>query len=179
MSRSYTTQGIILKRINYGEYDRIVTVLTRERGKHACIAKGARKLTSSKRAMLEPGNYVRVFCVETKSMPILTQAVLLENTAAMTHSLTAYRNVSQLLEILEKLFVEEAIDEELFEQVLGLRSAVLQQQGGPGVVRQQLGALIAALGFQHPDESDHATVSDYLEALLAQPLRSFEFLRVS
>src|ERR1700691_3575599 len=40
------TQGIVLKRVNYGEADRIVTFLTPERGKLSLMARGVRKVKS-------------------------------------------------------------------------------------------------------------------------------------
>lgn len=42
----YTTTGIILNRINYGEADRILSFLTSDRGKVRAIAKGVRKSKS-------------------------------------------------------------------------------------------------------------------------------------
>lgn len=40
---TYTDEGIVLRRIDYGEADRILTVLTRAHGKIGVIARGARK----------------------------------------------------------------------------------------------------------------------------------------
>ncbi|MBV8195987.1 MAG: DNA repair protein RecO [Candidatus Dormibacteraeota bacterium] len=40
---TYTDEGIVLRRVNYGETDRILTVLTLEHGKIGVIARGARK----------------------------------------------------------------------------------------------------------------------------------------
>lgn len=40
---TYTDEGIVLRRLDYGETDRILTVLTREHGKIGVIAKGARR----------------------------------------------------------------------------------------------------------------------------------------
>jgi DNA repair protein RecO (recombination protein O) len=40
------TSALILRRINYGEADRILTLLTRDYGKQALIAKGVRKVKS-------------------------------------------------------------------------------------------------------------------------------------
>ena len=40
------TQAIVLRRINYGEADRIITVLSRDSGKLRLMAKGVRKATS-------------------------------------------------------------------------------------------------------------------------------------
>lgn len=178
MAKTFTTLGIVLKRSNIGEYDRMVTLLTRDFGKRVAVAKGVRKLTSSRSGVLEPGNYIKAFFVETKAAPILTQAVLIEGIAGMQQSLSHYRNISQMLEIFEKLFVEEAMEDEVFEHVLNLRRQVLFASKGARVIREQFGTLIEMLGFQHPSESEHETISEYLEALLAQPLRSFEYLSI-
>ncbi|HEV7678633.1 MAG TPA: DNA repair protein RecO [Candidatus Dormibacteraeota bacterium] len=40
---SYTDEGVVLRRIDYAEADRILTVLTREHGKIGVIARGVRK----------------------------------------------------------------------------------------------------------------------------------------
>jgi DNA repair protein RecO (recombination protein O) len=40
---TYTDEGIVLRRLDYGETDRILTVLTRQHGKIGVIAKGARR----------------------------------------------------------------------------------------------------------------------------------------
>ena len=41
--RQYKTNGLVIRRIDYGEADRILTLLTPERGKIGAIAKGVRK----------------------------------------------------------------------------------------------------------------------------------------
>ena len=43
MAGSFTDEGIVLRRVNYGEADRILTVLTREHGKLGVIVRGVRK----------------------------------------------------------------------------------------------------------------------------------------
>ena len=42
---TYTDEGIVLRRVDYAEADRILTVLTREHGKVGVIARGVRKAT--------------------------------------------------------------------------------------------------------------------------------------
>ena len=40
---TYVTDGVILRRVDYGESDRVLTVLTRDHGKLGVIARGVRK----------------------------------------------------------------------------------------------------------------------------------------
>ena len=46
MSAPYVDEGIVLRRVDYGETDRVLTVLTREHGKLGVIARGVRKAGS-------------------------------------------------------------------------------------------------------------------------------------
>jgi DNA repair protein RecO (recombination protein O) len=43
---SFTDEGIVLRRVDYGETDRVLTVLTREHGKVGVIARGVRRAGS-------------------------------------------------------------------------------------------------------------------------------------
>ncbi len=177
-SRTFTVSGLVLKRVNIGETDRIVTILTQEHGKLVCVAKGVRKLNSSKGSVLEPGNYVKSHLVSTKSLPILTQAVIIEDCNGMAYSLHSFRSLSQLLEIFEKLFVSEELDRETFLLVMALRKRIITNQASPGAMRVMLGKLIALLGYQHPQDSKYDTIGDYISALSDKPMRSYEFLQV-
>ena len=40
---AYVDDAVVLRRVDYGEADRVLTVLTREHGKVGVIARGARK----------------------------------------------------------------------------------------------------------------------------------------
>lgn len=51
--RSFRTAAIILKRFDLGESDRLLTLLTPRHGKIEVVAKGARKLTSTKTGHVE------------------------------------------------------------------------------------------------------------------------------
>jgi len=177
--KTFSSNGIVLKRANVGETDRIVVLLTQEHGKLACVAKGVRKLSSSKRAFLEPGNYVRGFFVPAKGLPLLTQATLIEDCSTLERSLVRMRQITQLLEIFEKLFVEQELDEDTFERALRLRAHVVTNQATGGFIRTQLRQIIMSLGYQDPEESKYDSITDYISALSDRPMRSFEYLTLA
>ncbi len=68
------TEAIVLKRINYGETDRILTLFTKDLGKISAIAKGVRKQGSRLAGHLEPGSIVQVELAQGKNLYILTGA---------------------------------------------------------------------------------------------------------
>lgn len=86
--RQTTTDAIVLRRTNYQEADRILTVLTRDHGKISVIAKGVRKSKSKLAGGIE------LFAVNH-----LTYIVGKSN----LHTLTSSRSVVQYKEILANL----------------------------------------------------------------------------
>lgn len=175
---TFSTKGIVLKRTNVGETDRIINLLTQEYGKMTCVAKGVRKIKSSKRAFLEPGNYVEAYLIKTKSLPILTQARLIDDCSKMKHTLGSFRQLSQMLEIFEKLFVEQELETEIFENILRLRKRISSSTASTDFIKKTLTKIITDLGFQDPAESKYNSISDYISALSDKKMKSFDYLNV-
>jgi len=63
-TRTFHAQAVVLRHIEYGEADRILTLFSLERGKFQAIAKGVRKIKSRKAGHLEPFTYVSLFLAE-------------------------------------------------------------------------------------------------------------------
>jgi DNA repair protein RecO (recombination protein O) len=77
MSR-LTTAAIVLRRREYGDYDLIVSVLTRHHGKRTLIAKSAKKSAKRFPGILEPFNSLQISFRQGKrrGMPVLEEATL-------------------------------------------------------------------------------------------------------
>lgn len=176
--KSFNTEALVIKRSNVGEADRIVTLLTADRGKIAVVAKGVRQLKSSKGALLEPGNHVKCLLITTKSLPILTQATLLTDATIVRTSLPHLRQLLQLLEIIDALFVEDLHEETLFAEVMTLRNRIIRKNISGEDIRDRLSSLIAELGYQELGETQYKTVGEYVSALADKPMRSWEYLKV-
>ncbi|WP_376796152.1 DNA repair protein RecO [Thermogemmatispora sp.] len=72
--RSYSTRAIVLKRINLGEADRIVTLLTPAQGKMQAVAKGVRRPTSKLAGHLELLCHSQLQLALGRDLDIVTQA---------------------------------------------------------------------------------------------------------
>ena len=55
--RSFKAEGIVIKRSNYSEADRIVTIFTKKNGKIKVKANGVRKIASRRSPHIELFNY--------------------------------------------------------------------------------------------------------------------------
>jgi len=76
--RLYQTEAIVLRRSDFGEADRLLTVFTPERGKLRLIAKGARKPSSRKSGHVELFSYSRYLVAVGHDLDIVTQAETIE-----------------------------------------------------------------------------------------------------
>lgn len=76
--RQYRTEAIVLKRTDFGEADRILTIYTPDRGKMRVVAKGVRRIASRKAGHVEL--FVRARCQfhRGQNLDILTQAESVE-----------------------------------------------------------------------------------------------------
>lgn len=72
--RLYRVTAIVLKRRDQGEADRLLTVLTRDRGKLTLLAKGVRRPASRKTGHIEPFTLVDLLVAKGKSLDLVTQA---------------------------------------------------------------------------------------------------------
>ncbi len=104
--RVYTTDALILKRMDYGEADRILTLFTPGRGKIKAIAKGARRTTSRIAGHVELFTRSQLQLASGRDLEIITQGESLERfphlRAGLWHATTAY----YLAELIDK-FTEE------------------------------------------------------------------------
>lgn len=103
---SVKTSGIIIKRSNFGEADRILTILTNRLGKIKAMAKGVRKIKSKMAGSLEPYMLVDLQLHEGKTFFIVTGASIIEE----------YKNIhSRIKKTAQAYFVGELIDKFLEE----------------------------------------------------------------
>ena len=78
MNKNFKTTGIIIRKINLNEADRIISVLTKDYGKIDCIAKGARKLKSKFCGRLELFYHVKLTCFQGRELAILNEADIID-----------------------------------------------------------------------------------------------------
>lgn len=71
---TYKTVGIILRRTEFSEADRILTILTPEHGKISAIAKGVRRQNSKLGSHLEIFNQIDFMLARGKNLDVVTSA---------------------------------------------------------------------------------------------------------
>jgi len=77
--RSYTSEGIVLARRNWGEADRILVIYSKNQGRISLIAKGVRRPKSRKRGHIEVFNRVAFQGAIGRGIDIMTEAEVIND----------------------------------------------------------------------------------------------------
>ncbi|MEA2057765.1 MAG: DNA repair protein RecO, partial [Actinomycetota bacterium] len=71
-------QGIVLRSYPFGEADRVVVLLSANRGKIRTVAKGVRRTKSKFGGRLEPFTHVDLVTYEGRNLDTITQVSIIE-----------------------------------------------------------------------------------------------------
>lgn len=104
--RTFRSEAIVLKRADFGEADRLVTLFSREQGKMKAIAKGARKPQSRKTGHVELFMRSHFLFAKGGDLDIITQADMVEAYAALRDDLVRTTYASYAVELLDRFTVE-------------------------------------------------------------------------
>ncbi len=105
--RSFRTEAVVLRRTDFAEADRLVTLYTRDFGKLKAIAKGARKPQSRKTGHVELFMRSKFLIATGKDLGIITQAEMVEAYAPLRDDLIKATYASYAVELLDRFTVEE------------------------------------------------------------------------
>lgn len=144
---SYKTQGIVLKGTNFGEADRILTVMTERFGKVKAIAKGIRKIKSHLAGSLEPFMLVDLQLYEGKTFFIVTGAVIGKEFPNVHSNLQKTAQAFFLGELVDKFLQENQKLPEIFE-LLTLALESLENASRLLLVRAFELKIVEASGFK-------------------------------
>ncbi len=115
MSRRSTLQAIVARAVDVGEADRFCILFSRERGKIAVRAPGARKMTSRMGGSLLPLRRVEVDINEGRGGLLVTGARLLSDASITLPSLAAFSRMEQGMEMLLALTEDDHPLQEVYD----------------------------------------------------------------
>lgn len=104
--RLHRTEAIVLKRHDFGEADRILTLYTPDRGKQRAIAKGVRRITSRKSGHVELFVHAQVLLAEGRNLHVVTQAETVNAFRGLRDDLARASYAYHVAELVDR-FVEE------------------------------------------------------------------------
>ncbi len=166
--RAEKLQGFVLKRSNYGEADKILTIFTRENGKIKVIAKGIRKIKSRRAPHLELFNTVEIMVHTGSSLNIITEAKTL-TTSEPDLKTTGY--LFFISEVLDKLLPENQSHPEAYDLLMKYFPKIDESTTKKFVVE-----LLWDFGYLPRGQYPELGISTFVESVIEKPLKSKKFL---
>lgn len=105
--RLYRTEAVIVRRSDFGEADRLLTLFTPRYGKRRVVAKGTRKPTSRKAGQVELFNRADLQLATGRNLDIVTDAQIVEPYKRLHEDLSRLSYAYYVAELLDKLTVED------------------------------------------------------------------------
>lgn len=110
----YRTEGVVLKSIEYGDADKIVTIYTKKYGKIQAIAKGVRKTKSKFGSSLEILTYAVFLFYKGKNIDIISQTEILESFFTASKEIVKFAFASNCAEVVNKISGEGEVNLSIF-----------------------------------------------------------------
>lgn len=118
MTRSYTVNAIVIRRINYSETDKILTLFSRENGRFSAIAKGARKAISRHTGSTEVLTCTKFQIAKGKSLDVITQSEVKEAFSSLKQELIKLAHGLYAVDLLDHVVEDHAPNPYLYDLVM-------------------------------------------------------------
>jgi DNA repair protein RecO (recombination protein O) len=115
--RTFRTEAVVIRRSDFGEADRLLTLFSQDRGKIRAIAKGARKPQSRKTGHVELFMRSKFLIAEGRNLDIATQAEMVESYARLRDDLVRATYASYAVELLDRFTVDDDPHRDIYELV--------------------------------------------------------------
>src|SRR2546429_6910930 len=115
---TYQADAVVLRRLDYGEADRILTLLTREYGKLSAIAKGSRRAKARAATSLDLFDRSRMMLAKGHNLDVVAQAERRGDVRHISGDLQRTAYACLVAEVADKVLEERHPVDDVFELVV-------------------------------------------------------------
>ena len=179
--RSFKTEGIVIKRKNYAEADRILTVFTKHHGKLQIKASGIRRVPSRRSPHVELLNHTTLTLYRGAMFPTLTEAQTVESFSPIKNNLDKVSYAYHICELVDGLCPEEqessATFDLLHKTLSQLSFSSEEKEKLRGLVHTFEVDLLTMLGYWNGLENKAFTFDThaFIENIMERKLKSHKF----
>jgi DNA repair protein RecO (recombination protein O) len=146
--RLYRTEAVIVRRMDYGEADRILTLYTPHYGKLRVIAKGVRKMTSRLAGHLELFMRAHLMLATGRTFDVVTSAQIVEPYRQVREDLPRVSYAYYVAELLDKLTVDDEENRPAYDLLVATLHALDTTAVPDLVVRSYELHLLGFMGYR-------------------------------
>jgi len=193
------TQGIILKKADLSDTDRLLTIYTQKFGKILVRAKGIGKAESKLKSLIEPFNIYEFSLAKSKNIDVLAGSFPIKEFIYLRQNLEALSLAIYFAELIDKLIPAPEGDEKIWALVVSALNYLEQQakikakphasargaesrtepRSGSGAREAFEEKLLEYLGhptFKIRGKTTEREKQNYLSSLAGEEIRSFRFV---
>jgi DNA repair protein RecO (recombination protein O) len=112
---TWGSEGIILKRVDLGEADRLITVFTKTKGKVKALARGVRRVNSRRGPNIELLNHTKIYFSQNRGYHTLQEASVIQTFEPLKGDLKKIALAYRLAEVMDRLFDDQQESRVAFE----------------------------------------------------------------
>jgi DNA repair protein RecO (recombination protein O) len=163
--RLFRTDAIILRRQDFKEYDRLVTLFTPEYGKFTVVAKGVRRPTGRNTGHVELFTCTRMLIARGRDLGVLNQSEMTDSFLTIREDLERAAYAHHVVELLDRFTEPEEAHPELYGLLLDTIARIADRAADLRIVARHYElSLLALVGFQ-PELFDCVIGHESLEPL--------------
>jgi len=172
--RTFKTEGIIVRRRNFKDADRILTVLTPNNGKIVIRASGIRKIPSRRSPHVELLNHSSLTLYKGNAFPVLTEAQTINNFALIKEDLQKIGLAYHLCELIDGLCAEGQENRQVFSLLKGTLMRLSTEENSLNLINNFQTELLHALGFWNKQSvlAKEIDMDHFVENILERKLKS-------
>jgi DNA repair protein RecO (recombination protein O) len=174
--RNLKTEGIIIKRHNFNEADRMVTIYTKDLGKIGVKATGVRRITSRRASHIELLNDVSISLYKKSQTPVLIEAQMINSFSEIKNNLEKMGYAYHICELIDGLCPEGEEQVDIFHLVKNTLNelCLAEKEEVLFIIHDFEIELLTLLGFWHkkPQESTELDTHQFIENILERKLKS-------
>lgn len=172
--RSYRDEAVVLKKQDFGEADRILTLFTRAHGKVKVLAKGVRRPTSRKGGNLDLLTHASVLIHKGRGLDLVREARSINAFSKIKKEVKSISKAYYICEITDGLCAEGVVSEFVFDLLVGTLSNF--QGGAAKKIWDFELKLLNHLGFLgNKKERSTKGLKSYVEEVVERELKTPKF----
>ncbi|HVZ11472.1 MAG TPA: DNA repair protein RecO [Patescibacteria group bacterium] len=164
-------RAFVLRRVNFGDSDRYITLFSQNNGKIEVVARGVRKINSKRASAIELLNLIDFQVVRGPKNFVLTEVKLVDSFGHLKTELENIKKVFLMCELVDAVLANGVAHRDVFD--LFERAAAKMLEGERNMAYFQA-KLLSILGFWDSSQSfkneDH--VSSFIEQIIERKLRT-------
>lgn len=172
--RNFKTEGIVIRRRNVGEADRLLTVFTKHHGKITVKAKGVRKITSRRSSHIELLNLVSLSLYKGRANPVLTEVETIEDYSEAKDNLRSVGFAYHICELVDSLCAENQENPKVYTLLCEVLADLSDQENLKIIISRFEKELLDALGFTH--QAHLVNTQGLIEEILERRLKTKRML---